>query len=87
MVVEYIRYVIPADRYAAFIQAYALASEQLDDSEYCLEYELTQCEENPESFIVRIEWTSSNEHLRGFRKSPKFTTFLGHVRPFFADIE
>jgi quinol monooxygenase YgiN len=62
MVVEYIRYKIPLERRDAFIEAYSNASKQLDASEYCLAYELTECEEERESFILRIEWVSKDMH-------------------------
>lgn len=55
MIVEYIRYTISSDRQEEFINAYAKGSKQLDGSEHCLGYELTQCEEEPESFILRTE--------------------------------
>ncbi len=86
MVVEYIRYKISSERQEDFIEAYSRASKQLDSSEHCLGYELTQCEEEPESFILRIEWTSTDDHLNGFRKSQDFMAFLNQVRPFFNDI-
>lgn len=87
MIVEYIRYSIEPDRQAQFLEAYGKASGQLDNSEFCLAYELSQCEEEPNNFILRIEWTSTDDHLNGFRKSEDFTTFLVHVRPFFNDIQ
>lgn len=87
MTVEYIRYSVDANRHHEFLAAYDKASEQLDNSSHCLGYELTQCEEAPDSFILRIEWTSTEDHLNGFRKSADFTTFLKHVRPFFNDIQ
>jgi len=87
MIIEYIRYTISQDRKDSFVEAYEKASEQLDNSEHCLGYELTHCEEEPKSFILRIEWTSTENHLNGFRKSPDFKDFLNHVRPFFNNIE
>ncbi len=87
MTVEYIRYRIRAEKKNDFIAAYEKASEQLSNSQYCLGYELTQCEEEPENFILRIEWTSTEDHLNGFRKSADFPDFLNHVRPFFNDIQ
>jgi len=86
MTVEYIRYKISADKQKDFVEAYTKASVQLDQSIYCLGYELTKCEEAPESFILRIEWTSVNDHLEGFRKSTEFAEFFKLVRPFFNDI-
>jgi len=87
MTVEYIRYKIDAPRQESFVEAYHKAAEFLDKSAHCLGYELTHCEEDPENFILRIEWTSTEDHLNGFRKSPEFRQFLNHVRPFFNDIE
>ncbi len=86
MVVEYIRYTIASERQEDFIEAYSKASKQLDRSEHCLGYELTHCEEEPENFILRIEWTSTANHLNGFRKSQDFMTFLNFVKPFFNNI-
>lgn len=87
MTVEYIRYKVTEEQREAFVEAYQKASEQLDASEYCLAYELTECEEEAGQFILRIEWTSKEEHLNGFRKSNLFPPFLAHVKPFFNNIQ
>lgn len=87
MIVEYIRYKIDEARQQQFVEGYSKAAEFLDASEYCLGYELSHCEEDRENFILRIDWTSTHDHLNGFRKSPEFNQFLNHVRPFFHDIE
>ncbi|UZJ32084.1 putative quinol monooxygenase [Streptomyces endophytica] len=88
MTTEYIRYTItdPARR-AAFEQAYAAASEQLDAAPECLGYDLAHGVEEPEHYILRIEWTSVEDHLKGFRGGPHFPAFLAHVRPYIGDIE
>src|SRR5688572_28157133 len=84
MIVEYIRYeVSDAD---ALVRAYEDARFALDASPHCLAYELSRCAEEPKSFILRIEWDSSEGHLQGFRKSPEFAGFLAAVRPFLNDI-
>ncbi len=87
MVVEYIRYKIDSERQNSFVDSYQKASTFLDQSNYCLGYELSHCEEEKENFILRIEWTSTDDHLNGFRKSSEFREFLNHVRPYFNDIE
>jgi len=87
MSIEYIRYKIKADSHDEFISAYKAAAQSLDNSEYCLGYELSQCEEEPERYILRIEWTSTKDHMQGFRKSAEFKSFLPHIRPFIDDIE
>lgn len=87
MVIEYIRYKVPEEQKEAFIQSYAQASEQLNASVYCLAYELSECEEEAGQFILRIEWTSTEEHLNGFRKSNEFSQFFSHVKPYFNNIQ
>ena len=87
MIVEYIRYGIDEARATDFVAAYRSAGDALLASPHCLAFELARCEEEPTSFIVRIEWTSTEEHLRGFRGSEEFRTFFGHVRPYVDDID
>jgi quinol monooxygenase YgiN len=87
MVVEYIRYKVTPEQREAFIQSYKNASEQLDSSEFCKAYELTECEEEAGQFILRIEWTSSEEHISGFRTSVVFPAFFANVKPFFDNIQ
>lgn len=80
MIVEYIRYTVSDEaRQSALVNAYHEASKSLDAAPECLAYELTICEEDALSLILRIEWESTERHLEGFRKGP-------HFRPFFAAI-
>jgi quinol monooxygenase YgiN len=87
MVVEYIRYDVPADRAAEFEQAYKAAAVVLDADKHCLTYEISRGVEEPEHFIVRIEWDSVEGHEQGFRKSPRFMEFFAAVKPFFQQIQ
>jgi len=87
MVIEYIRYRIVSERQEGFIEAYRQAAKALDESDYCLGYELSHCEEEPERFILRIKWTSTEDHLQKFRPSAEFRAFLPHIRPYVGDIE
>lgn len=50
------------------MDAYILASKELDAASECLAYELNVCEEDATSWLLRIEWSSTEEHLEGFRK-------------------
>jgi quinol monooxygenase YgiN len=86
MIVEYIRYHVPSDP-ATFEAAYQRASASLRESPVCLAYELTRCEEAPDHYILRIEWTSTADHLQGFRRSPEFGPFLQAIRPWVSQIE
>jgi len=86
MIVEYIRYEIPLERQKAFVDAYADAATELRASRHCLRYEVSQCVEEPSSFVVRIEWDSLEGHMKGFRVEPEFPPFFAKVKPFFEQI-
>ena len=86
MIVEYIRYRIPADG-ADFEAAYARAAGPLSRAPQCVEYELTRCSEDPESYVLRIIWTSAEDHIQGFRRSPLFGEFFAEIKPYLAMVE
>ena len=69
MIVEYLRYTISSERQAEFIDNYQKASVPLLESEFCEQFEFCQCIEDPSKFIIRIQWTSAEDHLQGFRGS------------------
>lgn len=87
MIVEYIRYRVSPDRRDILLHAYEQAAAQLDAAPECLAYELTECEEEPGNFILRIEWESTEAHLQGFRKGPNFPPFYANVKGIFTDIQ
>ncbi len=87
MVVEYIRYSVAAPRADEFEEAYRRASQVLEADPHCLRYEVARGVEEPEHFVVRIEWDSVEGHEQGFRSSPRFAEFFSDVRPFFGEIE
>jgi hemoglobin len=87
VIVEYTRYKIDEPRRNAFENAYARAAETLILSSHCLPYELSHCTEDPQHYILRIEWDSEEGHLNGFRFSSEFETFFGWVQPYVKDIE
>ena len=87
MIVEYIRYQIPTDQAEAFEAAYARAAGPLSRAPQCVDYELSRCADEPGSYILRIVWTSAEDHLTGFRGSDNFATFLAEIRPFVPAIQ
>ena len=82
MTVEYIPCHITYAASNDFIEAYAKASAQLDESEYCLRYELIQSAKEPEEFVLRIEWKLSEDHQDEFKRATDFTAFRNYIRPF-----
>jgi hemoglobin len=82
MIVEYIRYQIPIDQSDAFEAAYARAAVPLSRAPQCVDYELSRCVDERESYVLRITWTSATDHMSGFRGSANFTDFLGAIGPY-----
>lgn len=87
MVVEYIRYAISNATAMAFEEAYVKAAKVLDADPHCLSYEVARGIEEPEHFVVRIEWDSVEGHEQGFRSSPHFREFFTTVQPFISQIQ
>jgi truncated hemoglobin YjbI/quinol monooxygenase YgiN len=87
MVTEYIRYRLPQEREDGFVAAYERAAEALRAAPECADFELSRCIEEPVCYILRITWTSVEDHLKGFRGGPVFGDFLAAVRPYLSDIE
>ncbi|MEU4695161.1 antibiotic biosynthesis monooxygenase [Actinoplanes sp. NPDC023714] len=86
MTVEYIRYRIDGDT-AGFEQAYARAADYLARAPQCVDYELSRCAEEPSAYILRITWTSAEDHLKGFRGGDLFPGFLAAIRDYVPAIE
>jgi hemoglobin len=87
MIVEYIRYRVPAEQGAEFEAAYGRAAVPLTRAPQCVEYELTRCVEDPEAYVLRIVWTSAEDHLAGFRGSADFREFFAEIKPYVGQIE
>jgi quinol monooxygenase YgiN len=86
MIVEYIRYTLKKHTPEQLIAAYGAAAPHLQAAPQCLGYELSVCEEEPTAFVLRIMWTSTRDHLEGFRKGPHFPPFFQAIRPFVDEI-
>jgi len=87
MVVEYIRYTVPPARAEDFQAAYQRAGQVLNADPHCVRWEVARGAEEPEHFVVRIEWDSIGGHEQGFRSSPQFGEFFAAVQPFFDQIQ
>lgn len=98
MIVKYIRYRIAAGGAAAFETAYSRAAEVLARSAYCVDYDLTRRTQeqtgpaavepdNADHYLLRIRWTSSEDHLSGFRRGPDFGEFFAAIRSYLGDIQ
>lgn len=86
MIVEFLRYEIDEARQQKFVEDYKAASKPLLSSPFAMSFEMNQCVEDPTQFILRIEWTSPEDHLKGIRGTVEFEEFFPHVKPYFMDI-
>lgn len=87
MIVEYVRYKLAPGEDGGFEAAYLTAAASLAESSHCLGYELTRCVEEPNRYILRLEWDSMDGHLKGFRRAPGFAPFLEAIKPYIGQIE
>lgn len=87
LIIEYTRYEIDQKRRTLFERVYEQAGGVLGSSIHCLSSELSHCTEDPDHYILRIEWDSEEGHLKGFRASPEFKSFFALVQPYVKDIE
>ncbi|GGO11021.1 hypothetical protein GCM10010116_22170 [Microbispora rosea subsp. aerata] len=87
MIVEYIRYRIDRQDAEEFEAAYARAAVPLAAAPQCMDYELSRCVEEPEWYVLRITWTSIEDHLRGFRGGEHFAAFFSEIKPYVRQIE
>jgi truncated hemoglobin YjbI/quinol monooxygenase YgiN len=87
MIVEYIRYRVQEHEKDAFEAAYRRAAVPLAAAPECVDYELTVCEDEPVCYVLRITWTSGEDHLGSFRGSERFRAFLAEIRPYVDQIE
>ncbi len=87
MISEYIRYNLPPNAVDEFEPAYQQASQWLERSSHCVDYELSRCTEDPAKWILHIHWDSHEGHMQGFRSSGEFQHFYKHVAPFIPYIE
>jgi quinol monooxygenase YgiN len=87
MTTEIIRYRIDDENAQAFEKAYQKAESILQSSKHCLGYRLLRGHEEPENWILIIEWDSVEGHEQGFRTEPAFREFFVLVKPFFDSIQ
>lgn len=56
-------------------------------SEHCRSWELSRGVEEPEHYVLRIEWDSLEGHEEGFRKSSGFRDFLSAIGRYVPNVQ
>jgi heme-degrading monooxygenase HmoA len=82
MAVEYLRYRVPAEGQRDFLDGWRRALAFVGRSPHCLGYELSQSVEDPQAYVVRIDWDSVEGHEQGFKKSPDHVQAFDCVKAF-----
>lgn len=72
-----------------FLTAYAQAREIIACSPGCRSVRMTRGVENPDRFVLLVEWDTLEAHTEGFRGSERFTQWRALIGPHFesADVQ
>lgn len=84
MIVELAWFTITPGSEAGFEAAFAVAVRGLAQSGGYLAHELRRSVETPNRYVLRVEWRTLEDHTVGFRGSPRFVEWRGHLGPYFA---
>jgi heme-degrading monooxygenase HmoA len=83
MIVEHAEIVVPPERGEDFRAALGEAAAVVRQASGFRWIEFHQSVENPDTYCIRIGWTSLSDHLDGFRTSPLFTQWRAVIGPYF----
>ncbi len=82
MIIEYVRYKVPAEEVKAFVAAYDRAQAALAEADQCRAWEMSRGVEDPTKFVIRIEWASLDAHNIDFRTGPHYADYMRPLRRF-----
>lgn len=84
MIVEHALINVAPGKEDAFEKVFPTARAVMEKSPGCLSVRLFRSVEEPERFLLFVEWESVEAHMDGFRKSEDFTEWREIVSPYFA---
>jgi len=67
-----------------FAAAYRTAYSVLASTPGCRSVRMTRGIESPSRFVLLVEWDSVDAHVENFRNTDRFTSWRGHIGPYFA---
>lgn len=73
-----------------FVNAFHKASPIIAETPGYLGHEMQRCMENPSRFILLVRWRHLEDHMVGFRQSPRYPewkSLLHHFYDPFPDVE
>ena len=84
MIIERAIFAIKPGQADDFAKAFGLAGSLIRAAKGCRKAEMHRGIENPDSFILLVEWETLEDHMVGFRESPAFTEWRALLGPHFA---
>jgi heme-degrading monooxygenase HmoA len=85
MILERAIFAIKPGQADDFVAAFGLAKSLIRAAKGCRKAEMHRGVENPDSFILLVEWDTLEDHMVGFRESPAFTEWRALLGPHFAN--
>ena len=83
MIIEIAQFTIRPGSERQFEAAFLTAIKVLGGSKGYLTHELQRSVEAPNRYALIVHWQTLEDHTVGFRGSPAFTEWRGHIGPFF----
>ena len=89
MVIEVAVFTVKDGHAELFADAYAQARELLASSPGCRSVRMTRGVENPDRFLLLVEWDTLEAHSEGFRGGERFARWRALIGPHFdvADVQ
>lgn len=84
MILELAHFRIVPGGNAGFEAAFATAQALLAATPGYLDHELQHCIEDAAEYRLLVHWNTVDDHMRGFRESPRFVQWRALLQPFFA---
>ena len=84
MILERALFVIKPGQADDFEKAFAQAAPLIRAAKGCRKAEMHRGVENPDGFILLVEWDTLEDHMVGFRKSKVFGEWRAILGPHFA---
>lgn len=84
MILELAHFRITPDNNAGFEAAFATAQTILASMPGYVDHELHRCIEDRCEYRLLVHWNTVEDHMHGFRESPRFLEWRTLLQPFFA---
>jgi heme-degrading monooxygenase HmoA len=84
MILEIAHFHIAPGSNARFEAAFATAQALLAATPGYIDHSLQRCIEDTSEYRLLVHWNTVDDHMQGFRESPRFAQWRALLQPFFA---